>query len=240
MTIDASYGSRQRAARVAGLAYLLSLPFVMFAHFGINARLIVAGDAAATARNIVANEGLFRVGIVCYLLYGAGIFVLLSALHVVLKRVDEHFSLVAACGRLVYAVTWVVMALNLFTALRLVKDPDFAQSLGAAQTPVLARIFLSGFDAYYVALLFYGSGAAVSSWLFFKSRSIPRALAAFGVVACLFCAGCTLVFLIVPDFTKVVNLWWFDSPMAVFEITTSLWLLFKGLRTSEGGQANVV
>jgi len=240
VTVDTGRASRQRAAKVAGFAYLLSLPFVIYAHFGISARLVVTGDAAATARNIVAHERLFRVGIVCNLLYAAGVFVLLAALHVILKRVDENLSLVAACGRLVYAVVWVVMTLNLFTVLRLLKGPDFARVLGAEQTPVLARIFLSGFDGYYVALLFYGLGATVSSYLWFKSHFIPRALAATSVISSLFCAACTLVFLILPDVTKVVNLWWFDSPMAVFEIATSLWLLFKGLRTHEGTKARAV
>lgn len=224
--------SQRKAARVAGLAYLVSVPLVTFTHFGINARLIVAGDAVATARNILANERLFRVGIALFLVYSVAVIVLLAALHVILKHVDENLSLLAACGRLVYAVTWVVMTLNLFTALRLLSGRDYARILGAEQTPVFARLFLSGFDAYYVALLFYGLGATVSSYLWFRSRYIPRALAAAGVIACLFCAGCTLAFLIVPNFTKVVNLWWFDSPMAVFEIATSFWLLFRGLRAS--------
>ena len=38
------------------------------------------------------------------------------------------------------------------------------------------------------------------------------------------------IFIIFPDFAKVVNLWWFDSPMALFEMALSFWLLFKGLR----------
>jgi hypothetical protein len=67
--------------------------------------------------------------------------------------------------------------------------------------------------------------------LWFKSNYIPRALAAFGVISSAWCAACTLVFYIFPHFTKVVNLWWFDSPMAIFEIALSFWLLFKGIRT---------
>jgi hypothetical protein len=132
------------------------------------------------------------------------------------------------------------MTLNLFTALRLLSGSDYLRALGAERLPVFARLFLSGFDAYYVALLFYGLGATVSSYLWFKSHYIPRALAVAGVISCLFCAGCTLAFLIVPDFTKVVNLWWFDSPMAVFEVATSLWLLIKGLKTPDGGQASAI
>jgi hypothetical protein len=51
---------------------------VVFANFGIHARLIVAGNAAETARNIMAHERLFRIGIACGLIYGAGLVVLYS------------------------------------------------------------------------------------------------------------------------------------------------------------------
>jgi len=69
-------------------------------------------------------------------------------------------------------------------------------------------------------------------YLWFKSRYIPRGLAAWGVIASAWCALCTFVFIISPSFSKVVNLWWFDTPMGIFEIVTSFWLLFKGLAPS--------
>jgi hypothetical protein len=52
------------------------------------------------------------------------------------------------------------------------------------------------------------------------------------MISSAWCAACTLVFYIFPDFTKVVNLWLFDSPMAIFELALSFWLLFKGLKPS--------
>ena len=58
----------------------------------------------------------------------------------------------------------------------------------------------------------------------------PRALAAFGVISSAFCVACTFVFYIFPHFAKIVNLWWFDSPMGIFDIELSFWLLFKGIR----------
>ena len=64
------------------------------------------------------------------------------------------------------------------------------------------------------------------------SGNIPRALAAFGVISSAWSAACTFVYYIFPDFARVVNLWWFDSPMAIFELALSFWLLFKGLRPS--------
>ena len=74
--------------------------------------------------------------------------------------------------------------------------------------------------------------STVCSYLWLKSNYVPRALAIFGVISSVFCAVCTFVFIIFPNFTNVVNLWWFDSPMGVFEMALSFWLLFKGLKTS--------
>jgi hypothetical protein len=85
------------------------------------------------------------------------------------------------------------------------------------------------FDYYYVGLLFGALASAVFGYLWFKSRYIPRWLAAFGLISSAFCVACTLVFYIFPHFDKIVNLWWFDSPMGIFDIATSFWLLFKGL-----------
>src|SRR5947208_12403537 len=80
MTICTVDESQRKAARVAGFTYLFTLPFVVFANFAIHDRLIVAGNAAETARNIMAHERLFRVSIACDLIYCAGL------------RSEEHTS----------------------------------------------------------------------------------------------------------------------------------------------------
>jgi hypothetical protein len=110
---------------------------------------------------------------------------------------------------------------------------DYLRIFGAERVQGLAKLYLGArFDQYYVGLLFYALASAVCSYLWFKSNYIPRAFAAFGVISSAFCVVCTCVFIIFPDFTNVVNLWWFDSPMGVFEMALSFWLLFKGLRPS--------
>jgi hypothetical protein len=207
------------------------MAIVVIGNFGIRERLIVAGNVAETARNIVAHESLFRLNIVFDLIYVAGVVVLLTALYVILKPASRGLAMVAALFRFVYASMWVVLALNSFLALRLLSSADYLRVFEAERLQSLARFYLaSTFDVYYVGLLFYGLASAVCAYLWFRSKYIPSALAVFGIVASAFCAACTLVFLIFPNFRQTVNLWWFDSPMAVFEIATSLWLLFKGLR----------
>jgi hypothetical protein len=75
--------------------------------------------------------------------------------------------------------------------------------------------------------------SGVGAYLWLKSRYIHPALAAFGVLAGAWCAGCTIVLFIFPGFSKIVNLWWFDTPMVLFEIVLSFQLLFSGLRSRD-------
>jgi hypothetical protein len=66
--------------------------------------------------------------------------------------------------------------------------------------------------------------------LWLKSNYIPKGLAVFGLISSVWCVICAFTYLIFPDFAKPVNPYWFDSPMALFELALSFWLLFSGLR----------
>jgi hypothetical protein len=222
--------AQRKAARVAGVAFLLTMATVVAVNFAINQRLLATGNPVKMARNILAHERLFRLGIVGNLVYAAGLMVLLSALYVILKPVNRALALLAAAWRLTYAATWVLTALNFLTALRLLSGADYVRTLGLDGTQALARLYLSGFDQYYVGLLFYGLASTACSWLWLTSRYVPRPLAAFGLVGSVWCVACTLLMYVFRDFPTLVNLWWFDTPMALFEMTLGVWLVVKGLR----------
>jgi Domain of unknown function (DUF4386) len=229
-TIDES---QHKAARVAGFAYLITFATVVYVNFGIHERLIVENNAAETARNILAHERLFRIGIAGDLIYCAGVIVLLTALYVILKPVNRGLALLAAFWRFVWVLMWLVMTLNLFDALRLLRGADYLRGFEADRLQGLARFYLgTRFDYYYVGLLFGALASTVCGYLWFKSRYVPRSLAAFGVISSAFCMACTFVFYIFPNFDKIVNLWWFDTPMAIFDTALSFWLLIKGIRSS--------
>jgi hypothetical protein len=232
ITLSPIESAQQTAAKVAGLAYLITFAAVVYVNFGIHDRLLVENNAE-TARNILAHETLFRIGIVGDLIYCVGVVVLLTALYVILKPVSRGLALLAAFWRLVWVLMWLVMTLHLFDALRLLSGADYSEALGAERVQALASLYLSTrFDYYYVGLLFGALASTVCGYLWFKSRYIPRSLAAFGAISSAFCVACTLVFYVFPHFDKIVNLWWFDSPMGVFDIALSSWLLFKGLKPS--------
>lgn len=225
--------SQQKAAKAAGLAYLITLIIVVCANFAIHDRLIVENNAD-TARNILAHERLFRIGIAGDLLYCAGVVVLLTALYVILRPVSRALALLAALWRFVFVLMWLAMALNLFDALRLLSDTDYTRAFEAVRLQALASLYLgTRFDYYYVGLLFGALASTICGYLWLKSKYIPRFLAGFGLISSAFCVVCTLIFYIFPNFDKTVNLWWFDSPMALFDMTLSFWLIFKGLTPPE-------
>ena len=224
--------SQRVAARIAGWSGLLTFAIVVFGNYVLLNPLFVAGDAAATAQNIVAHQTQLRVTVVCFLTYSLGVVVLLSALYIILKPVNRGLALAGALFRLVFAFLWLLSPLNLLSALRLLSNAKYLQVFENDRLQALARSILgAGFDDYYLGLPFFGLAATLCAWLWLKSGYIPRGLSIFGVIASAWCVFCAFVYLIFPTFNKIVNDYIFDTPMALFELTVSVWLLVKGLRS---------
>src|SRR5450432_314342 len=118
MKISTIGDSQRTAAKVAGFTCLFGMAIVVFANYALLNPLIVPGNAAETARNIVAHETQFRITATCFLTYSASVVVLLAALYVILKPVNQGLALVGALFRLVFATLRLLSTLNLLGALR--------------------------------------------------------------------------------------------------------------------------
>lgn len=231
MTSTTISQSQRTAAKVAGWSFLVTMVMVVFANYGLLNPLLVRGNVAETARNIVAHETQFRITVVCFLGYSLGVFVLLAALYVILKPVNPGLALVGAIFRLVFALLWLLSTLNLLSSLRLLGNSSYLQAFEPERLQALSRLYIAAnFDDYYVGLPFFALAATITACLFLKSNYIPKGLALFGVIASAWCVLCAFVYLVFPGFAKPVNPYWFDSPMALFELFLALWLLVKGLR----------
>ena len=240
MTLRTVELAQQTAAKVAGVSSIIAMAIVVFANYGLLNPLIVPGNAAETARNIVAHERTLRIAVTCFLIYSASVVVLLAALYVILKPVNRGLALVAALFRLVFALLWLLTALNLLGALRLLGSASYLQVFEPERLQALSRLCLAAnFDDYYVGLPFFALASTVCSYLWLKSKYIPKGLAVFGVISSAWCVLCAFVFLIFPGFGKPVDPYWFDSPMAIFEMALSFWLLFKGLKPGSSCRASV-
>ena len=99
MTTSTIDNSQRTAAKVAGVAGLLAFVLVVFGNYVLLEPLIVPRNAADTARNILAHQTQFRVALICFITYGIGAIVLLTALYVVLAPVNRGLALAGALFR---------------------------------------------------------------------------------------------------------------------------------------------
>jgi Domain of unknown function (DUF4386) len=233
MTIGTIDESQRKAARVVGFAYLFALPPAIFAEFYVRTQLIAFHDAAQTARNIMAHERLFRLGTASNLTVFALDVVLIMALYVVLMPVNRTLALLATGWGLIETATLVVVTLSDFDVLRILSGADYLHAFDANRLQALARLSVSAHaDAYNVGLVLAGLRSTAFCYLWFKSRFIPRALAAWGMVASVLMGACAFSFVIFPELAKVTPVEIYGAPIFFFELTMGFWLLLRGLPPS--------
>ena len=230
MTPAAIADSQRRAAKVVGLSYLLFLPPALLAGLYAFGQLIVHNDAAATARNLLAHEQLFRLGIAGNLISLVVNVALIAALHAVLEPVHRNLARFAVLLRLIETALLVVVTVN-FDALRALSSAEYLRVFSPDQRQALGTLAIGAYNTGYdVSLVFAGLGSTVFCYLWWRSGYIPKPLALWGLVASLVLATCTFAFLIVPDLARVVTMGYYGGPIFGFELTMGFWLLIKGLR----------
>ncbi len=230
MTLRTIEPAQHTAAKVAGFLYLLMMVTAFFGEFYAHGALIVRGDAVQTARNIAASERLFRIGTVSNLITFAGDVVLVLALYVVLKPINRSVALLAAFWRLAECAILAVITLNDFAALSLLSGADYLRAFDTVQLQALAYTFIHVHGAgYLIGLVFFGLGSTVFAYLWFKSRYIPRGLAAWGIFSSFVVAIVPLAIMVFPSLAPVVTpAYW--VPIFIFEVTLGFWLLVKGIQ----------
>src|SRR5947207_4077986 len=200
MTMGTIDESQRKAARVVGFAYLFALTPAVFAEFYVRTQLITSDNAAQTARNIMAHERLFRLGTASNLTVFAVNVVLIIALYVVLIRVNRSLALLAMGWGLIETATLVVVTLSDFDVLRILSGAYYLHAFEANRLQALARLSVSAHaDAYNVGLVFAALRSTVFCYLWFKSRLVPRTLAAWGMVASVLMGACAFSFIIFPE-----------------------------------------
>ena len=221
--------STKRNARVAGLIYLslaLTAPFCLIY---IPSALIVRGNAAATANNIIAHESLFRVGIVSELLAAITFIFVVLALYRLLKEVNQNHAALMVILGLVSVPIGFLNVLNNAAALTLLNGADYLSVFRTDQLHSLAMLFLTlhGYGNT-VAAIFWGLWLFPFGLLVFRSGFIPRILGVWLIINCFGYLAMSFTALLLPDYKAVVSLVTF--PALLGELAIMLWLLIKGAK----------
>lgn len=232
--------SPKRLARIAGFLYLLVGIFGGFAEGYVEPKMYVAGNAAATTANVIANAGLVRMGVVADLLDGTFFVFLALALYVLLK--DVHKSMARAMLVLVILATGItcLSALFEFEGLRIATGAVDLAAFGAAGSSAMVLLFL---DAQHYGLLiaqiFFGLWLAPLGYLAYRSGWFPKALGVVLVAAAASYLVDLLAAFLVPDLGQAIHGYAAILP-AIAEPSMVLYLLVVGIHIRKPEAARVL
>lgn len=231
--------SQRKAAKIAGSLYLFTILAANFSEFYVRGRLIVPADAVRTATNIAQHEQLFRLGITTDLIMLAANVMLVAALYLILKPINRNLALLAMYWWLVEcSIAAATLGID-FAAVLSLTGSNSLPALNTEHTQTLARFFI-GLDAggNRAAALFFGLGSTLFCSLWFKSRYIPRLLAAWGILASLvptFVPLSTIVFSALADVP--LRRARTGIPIVIFEVAIGLWLVIKGINATAASRS---
>lgn len=220
-------------ARVAGLLYLVIVVCGGFSMMYVPSRIVVSGDATATASNIAASESLFRIAIASDTVIFLSEIALVAVLYVLLKPVSETLSLVAALSRLSMTLVQGINLLLNLTVLLLLSGVDYLKVLEADQQHGLALLLINAHgNGVVIWGACFGLHLLVLGYLLLKSGYVPRIL---GVLLAIHSVGyLTQSFgrILLPNHDAIVSTIClvFLAPGTIGELSFVFWLLLKGVK----------
>jgi len=218
--------SVNKTARLAGALYLGMIPFNVLGVIYVRSALVEPGDAATTATNIMASEGLFRSSIVSHLI-GQAIFIfLVLTLFKLLEQVNKGHALLMA----VLALTAVPIAflneINHFAVLLLLSGSDYLTAFDTDQLQAQAMLFLDLREyGILIALIFWGLWLFPLGYLVLRSGFFPRVLGVLLMIGGFGYLVDSVLTVLHPSSDLTISQFTF-----VGELLFPLWLLVRGVK----------
>ncbi len=221
--------SPQFYARSGGLAYLIIIIAGALGELFIRNKMIIPGDAAATAHNIAASPLLWRIGIAGDIVMHVCDLILAVVYYTLFKQVNKSLAFLSLLFGLIQTAVLVANKLNLLMPFFLLGDQEYLKAFNPQQLQALAYIAIRAHGyGFGIGLIFFGFSCLIDGYLIFKSTFLPKAL---GIM--LFVAGvCYLVNSFVQILFPVLSDKIFSiilTPVFIAELSMSLWLLIRGV-----------
>jgi hypothetical protein len=218
--------SVQTYARIAGALFLLSIVAGFFGEVYVPSKIIVSGDATATARNITTLSSLFRLGFASYLVEALCDVALALIFYVLLRPVQRNLALLAAFFGLVSTALYAVAELFYFAASIILGSTDALKSFSPDQLNALALLSLKVFGyGGGIFMVFYGVASALRGYLIFRSGYLPRFLGVLLGLAGLGFIMKSFALVLAPAYASDALL----LPMFLAGVSLTVWFLVKGV-----------
>ena len=222
--------SIQKTARITGLLILIMAALAAFSMAYVPTTLIVPGDAATTANQIVAAEELFRLGMVGDMAIFLIEIALCALLYVLLKPVSQTLSLIAAFARLAMTIIQGINLLNHLVVLLLLSDAGYLASFAPEQLQALVLLLLNAHESTVLIWgVAFGLHLLLAGYLVYQSGYLPRLVGGLLIVAALCYFTQSFGNLLFPQskelFTSI-------GLLSIVEIVLPLWLIVKGVNVA--------
>jgi hypothetical protein len=219
----------KKAARLAGAIYLSMVVTGPFSLIYVPSKLIVRGNAGATADNILAHETMFRLAILADLV-GSVIFICLAiVLYRLLSGVNKTWATLMVAFVLVSAAVGFLNTLNNIAALTLFRGADFLAVFDKPQREALAMLFLRLHNhGIFINEIFWGVWLFPFGLLIFRSGFLPRFIGVWLMINCFGYVALSVIALFFPAYYSAA--FKFGQPILFGELAIMLWLLIKGAR----------
>jgi hypothetical protein len=219
-----------KIARFAGFGYLIIFITGIFSNFFVLEGLVVPEDAAATARNIMQNGMMFRIGLVSFILMVVFDLLLAWALYILFRPVNKDLSLLSGWLRLVNGTVFGIALFGLVNVLQMING---AENPGLEAAPLPAQIMLS-LDTFnhtwLIGLVFFGFHLILLGYLIIRSGYIPRIIGYLLIVAGIGYLIDSFANFLLPSYEDYADILMMIVviPGVVGELSLTLWLLIKG------------
>ena len=217
----------KKAARIAGAIYLSLVLVAPFAMLYVPGKLIVRGNAAATADNILAHETMFRLSIFGDLISHVIFICLGIALYRLLSSVNKTWAMLMAAFVLVSAAVGFLNTLNNIAAVILFRGTEFLTVFDKPQRDALAMLFLRLHNqGEFISEIFWGVWLFPFGLLVFRSGFLPRFLGVWLIIACFAWIALSITALFFPLYYEAA--FRYLQPAFFAEMAIMLWLLIRG------------
>jgi hypothetical protein len=218
-----------KAARIAGAVYLSMVITAPFSLIYVPGKLIVRGNAVATAENILAHETMFRLSIFGDLV-GQVIFICLAiALYRLLSGVNKTWAGLMVAFVLVSAAVGFLNTLNNIAALNLFRGGEFLTVFDKAQRDALGMLFIRLHNqGIFIDEIFWGLWLFPFGLLVFRSGFLPRFLGVWLMINCFGYVALSVISLFFPEYYQAA--FTYSQPVLFGELAVMLWLLIKGAK----------
>jgi len=233
MTSDRLRFSPRRYARAGGVLYLVIIVTALFAEAFVRDRLIVSGDAAATAGKILAWPMLFRLGLAADMVNCVLDVVVAVILYALLKPVDRNLALLAALLRVAADAILGLAGLFQMASIAILGGADYLRAFDQRQLQSLAYLSLQLHGkGYGISLIFFGLGCGILGYLVYRSGYLPRFIGVLLVIAGVGYMLNSFAGIVLPQLAASAFPWTL-LPGFFAEIALGLWLLLKGVNAAK-------